>query len=91
MIKGNVSYLKLSLKVLCECYNCFEVALCSFVQKYQNSGGNCCFYIQAQVLLKPWYLSTKLHTATSKTTVISQNMTIRLNLMFVSHTLTMPW
>jgi len=78
MINENVSYLKLYLKVLCECYYCFEVALCSFVQKYQNSGGNCCFHIQAQVLLKPWHISTKLHSATSKTTVITQNMTIRL-------------
>ena len=71
MIKENVSYLKLPLKVLCECSHCFEVAMCSFVQKYQNSGGNCCFNSQAQVLLKPWYLPTKLHSATSKTTVIT--------------------
>ena len=41
MNKENVSYLKLSLKVMCECYYCFEVELYSLVQKYQNSGGNC--------------------------------------------------
>lgn len=78
MIKENVSYLNLSLEVLCECYYCFEVALCSLVPKYQTSGGNCCFHIQAHILMKPWYLSTKLHSATSRTTVITQNMAIRL-------------
>ena len=78
----------MSMKVLCECYYCSEEAFCSLLHKYQNSGGNCCFHIQAQVLLKPWYLSTKLHSATSKTTLITQNMTIRMTTYYVcvSHT-----